>query len=412
MFYLTHFLFQEIQEPLQGAVTSLVSFQSEEWPPKNIHESTSRSMDEDAIEISTTTTEMSEMSEASADRDEQFQTEPDSSMHMLMPADQDTVDSSQTREPMHESVILVLEALISVIGHPSKTPQVCELALDGIARLVNKRYVSGNAGSSRDDNTDPSLLHRVLESVTKCSEMTVPNVQAAVLSTLRAIMSSPKCGVHENVMLMVLRTTFHIYLVVNDVTNREMARETMHDILRVVFARMELFEKQSQRLQARGEACLGTKDAVDNEKEDVQTKAKVAPLNHEDNLSTVPDQLAFPSQYHSDCYALFRILCKMSSKELPADTADEPERTRILFASSPSHTDPLALNSKILALECILVALEVYCGPAFCQNEKFGHLVQHYLCVSLLKNCVSHHTQVAFVSQKIFVVLVSFNLRA
>jgi hypothetical protein len=33
--------------------------------------------------------------------------------------------------------------------------------------------------------------------------------------------------------------------------------------------------------------------------------------------------------------------------------------------------------------------------------------VQNYLCVALLKNCVSSHTQVAFLSQKIFLVLVS-----
>lgn len=367
-------------------------------------------MHEDAIEISTTATDVSEVSEASVE-EEPVQTKLDSSK--VISVDQHPPDDDpQTREPMHESVILVLEALMSVAGHPSKTPSVCELALDGITRLVNKGYVSGRAGSSREEAPEPSLLHRILESVTKCSEITATVVQAAVLSTLRAILTSPKCGVHENDMLMVLRTTFHVYLVVNDETNREMARETLQDILRVVFTRMEGFDKNCKGWQSQQEAFQAATDESGDTEKDLPSKSKDALSGHEEREPTQPEATAFPSQYHSDCYALFRILCKMSSKELPADTADEPDRSRILFASSQAQTDPLALNSKILALECILVALESYCGPAFCQSDRFGHLVQHYLCVSLLKNCVSHHSQIAFVSQKIFVVLVSFGWRA
>jgi brefeldin A-inhibited guanine nucleotide-exchange protein len=117
----------------------------------------------------------------------------------------------------------------------------------------------------------------------------------------------------------------------------------------------------------------------------------------------------FDSQYHADSYALFRSLCKLSSKELEA----ENESTElsgvgaffsIQLASSSSQSDPMSLNGKILALNLILSAMD-YSGRAFCEGERFIYLVQHYLCVSLLKNCVSNHTQVAFLSQKIFMVL-------
>jgi brefeldin A-inhibited guanine nucleotide-exchange protein len=379
-----------------------LAFQSEEWPPKRSNESSDDGgqIDEDAIEVSTTTTDVSDVSEASVEEESSKnfsvdQHEPD--------------DDSQTREPMHESVISVCEALMSVVTHPSRTPTVCELALDGITRLVNKGYVSGRAGSSREQASEQSLLHRILESVTKCNETTATVVQAAVLSTLRAILTSPKCGVHENALLMVLRTTFHVYLVVNDDANKEMARETLQDILRVAFTRMEEFDQKHQgwKPQQRTGPVLGD-EAGDADVVTSQSKVTEPLSSHEEKEAALPDSAAFSSQYHSDCYALFRILCKMSSKELPADTADEPDRARLLFVSSQTQTDPLALNSKILALECILVALESHCGPAFCQSDRFGHLVQHYLCVSLLKNCVSHHTQIAFVSQKIFVVLVRF----
>jgi brefeldin A-inhibited guanine nucleotide-exchange protein len=107
------------------------------------------------------------------------------------------------------------------------------------------------------------------------------------------------------------------------------------------------------------------------------------------------------SQYHTDGYVLFRALCKLSSKELPGDSAPETNRPG-LFSTPP---DPMALNNKVLSLELIMAVMD-FSGHAFCQGEKFVYLVQNYLCVGLLKNCMSNHTNVAFLSQKIFLFLV------
>jgi brefeldin A-inhibited guanine nucleotide-exchange protein len=115
-----------------------------------------------------------------------------------------------------------------------------------------------------------------------------------------------------------------------------------------------------------------------------------------------PQQHGFASQFHADAYYLFRSLCKLSSKELQADTVDES--TKRLFQSI-IPTDPTELNSKLLALELIVHALgDNCCGEAFL-GDKFVYLVQHYLSGSLLKNCVSNHTKVAFLSQRIFLIL-------
>ena len=75
------------------------------------------------------------------------------------------------------------------------------------------------------------------------------------------------------------------------------------------------------------------------------------------------------------------------------------------FSSVPA-VDPLALNSKILSLELILAVFD-HCGDAFRHGEKFVYAVQSYLCVSLLKNCMSNQTVVAHLSLKIFLLLVS-----
>ena len=77
------------------------------------------------------------------------------------------------------------------------------------------------------------------------------------------------------------------------------------------------------------------------------------------------------------------------------------------FFSSTPAVDPLAINSKMLSLELISAVFE-HCGDAFRNGEKFVYAVQTYLCVSLLKNCMSNQTVVAHLSLKIFLLLVSF----
>ena len=102
-----------------------------------------------------------------------------------------------------------------------------------------------------------------------------------------------------------------------------------------------------------------------------------------------------------------RSLVKLSSKELRG--IDDKSTTAANFLTRQIFTttsvDPLALNNKVLSLELICRIMEC-AGDNICYGEKFVHLVQSQLCVALLKNCMSNHTQVAFISQKTFLVLV------
>jgi len=55
----------------------------------------------------------------------------------------------------------------------------------------------------------------------------------------------------------------------------------------------------------------------------------------------------------------------------------------------------------------LILAVFEHCGDAFRNGDKFVYAVQSYLCVSLLKNCMSNMTVVSHLSLKIFLLLVS-----
>lgn len=332
-------------------------------------------------------------------------------------AEQKTEQQTVVMDP---AVVQLLEALIKIPQHMHRpTPKAMEISLEAVQQLVSHRYVAGSAGGADDpaqsmtrkltDHSEnettssqnlrqkPSLLHRLLESLSKAAETSDANVHAAVIQTVKAVVTSPVCGIHETSMLLAMRSTFHVYLVTKSTTCKTAARQALMDILQSVFRRMEAYEAVAKH-QAQYKK--------DNITTDVPNPVATAAAASSSSLSPSPSSLpvhVFASQYHSDSYVLFRALCKLSSKELPVEKEGATPTPRLF--STASGQDPLALHSKILALELILAAFD-FCGEAFYNGERFIHLVQHYLCVSLLKNCMSNHTQVAFLSQKIFLVLV------
>ena len=111
----------------------------------------------------------------------------------------------------------------------------------------------------------------------------------------------------------------------------------------------------------------------------------------------------FKTQYHKDAFLIFRALCKLSSKVLADDAEPSSSSLPNFMPSAPA--DPLALHSKVLSLSLILSILEKS-GPAFVNGDKFIYAVRQYLCVSLLKNCMSGNTSIVYLSLRIFIELV------
>jgi brefeldin A-inhibited guanine nucleotide-exchange protein len=300
------------------------------------------------------------------------------------------VDDPHTKEFVHEAVVSSLEAYAMCMIHPNRTNKACEYALECVQKLVDKQYVSGRAGGRdetlklpSEDTTSPSsppspsssMMQQVMEGVAKCSESNVETVQIRVVQVMKSIMTSPRCGIHEASMLLAIRSTFHIYLVTKSQACQYAAKITLLDMLHSIFARMETME-----------AMLSSSSTT--------------------NSNNTSSNVASPtSQYHIDAYVLFRSLCKLSSKELPGMDAGLSGASSFIAQQFASAVDPLALNNKVLSLELILSLME-RAGDAVCHGERFINLVQTQLCVALLKNCMSNHVQVAFLSQKIFLILV------
>jgi brefeldin A-inhibited guanine nucleotide-exchange protein len=396
---------QEVQAKLQEAVLGINGFATEEWPPgSGTSVATKETLDTmseefDACDVDTESV-VGDFSRATQEDD--LRPFDEATPTTITPAAALSImeDDPKTREPMHASIVSALEAYVQVMYHPSKTNRACELSLECVTELVRKGYVSGRAGG-RDDGTgsgsaqrqnqqqqqqhkpangtptqavSPSLLHMVMDSAAKCSESNLETVQSRVVKAVKAIMTSPKCGIHEATMLLAVRSTFHIYLVTKSPICRQSSKMALLDVLQSVFFRMEAMELVAKASSPTAAATLGS-------------------------LST--------SQFHTDSFVLLRSLCKLSSKDLPGvdDNTATPSNFLAQQFSTTVYTDPLALSNKVLSLELIQALMEC-AGDAFCNGEKFIHLVQTQLCVALLKNCMSNHTTVAFLSQKIFLILV------
>jgi brefeldin A-inhibited guanine nucleotide-exchange protein len=294
-----------------------------------------------------------------------------------------------TREPMHESIVHALEAYVMVMMHPQKTNKACEQALECVTQLVLRKYVSGRAGGLDDGsgsgaaqrelgitanantaNAIPSsLMHQIMVGIQKCSESNTESVQSHVITCFKEILISTKCGVHEASMLLAIRSIFHIYLVTKSPTIQQSAKTALMEMVASTIQRIVVLE--------------------DSPPSSPPYAYKTNPL------------------FLTDSYYLMRSLVKLSSKTLPGIDDNTTTPTNFLAQQFLTTTtvDPLALNNKVLSLELILQVMDL-AGEDLCYEEKFIHLVQSQLCVALLKNCMSNHTQVAFLSQKIFLILV------
>ena len=238
---------------------------------------------------------------------------------------------------------------------------------------ANSQHSTTAAAAAATTSTDApsSIQQRLVDGIAAAASVAGHHatVQAALIATLTAIVTDPRALVHEHVLITAVRSTFHMYLVTTKAC-KSTARTALRDMVQAVWGRME-----------RATTTTTT------------------------NSTNSP----FPSQHHADAFHLLRSLCKVSSKELQADNLEEPNAakpaTRILQTLLPT-LDPTELHSKLLALELIVTALEYDGENNGIGSEKFVQLMQTYLCGSLLKNCVSNNTRVAFLSQKIFLALV------
>ena len=363
-------------------------------------------------------------------------------------------------------VVVIIDALCgTILKSPTYHNQkMCEYALDCIAVLVTNGYIYGTVGKASNATSNPNaaqdekenskeeadglvssteILEFLIETVCKCSDMTWIGTQEGMVRVLLALAVSPRCAVHEIYLLKIVRSIFHVYLVAKDASVKDLAKSALFNITTAVFQRMEAYDiiAKDHALKA---ARQQEGNSLDKEEEEISTQKQqtlsdvlrvadgVTSINEESSLfgiddevehdadviravanlrehqqnSSGPNQTAiFASQFHTDGYLLFRAICKLSAKSLPEDNADGSLYMRTFGGGGNGVTDPLAFQTKLMSLE-LLVHVFDHSDEVFVTGERFIYAIQHYLCVSLLKNCMSIHTDVGHAALKIFLVLV------
>lgn len=138
------------------------------------------------------------------------------------------------------------------------------------------------------------------------------------------------------------------------------------------------------------------------------------------------DLAGFPSQYHRDCFLIFRSLCRLTvmgdedpllppgqlslpgAGPQPATGAAPGARAAtnqpVFLSDDALMSNPVALQSKLLSLDLVQSLLEGS-GPAFRSGPKFIAAIKQYLCVGLLKNFVSTIPALSSLSLKMFMTL-------
>mmetsp|Transcript_16189 Transcript_16189/g.23055 ORF Transcript_16189/g.23055 Transcript_16189/m.23055 type:complete len:2231 (+) Transcript_16189:25-6717(+) len=327
--------------------------------------------------------------------------------------------TTESVEATNPAIVSTVSTYCDLLKHPNHTPKMAQLSLDCTNLLITNKYVVGCA-KKRDDkeksftgNEDQFQLIDLVETICACADSTYVAVQTSMMKALLALITSTKCRIHEAAMLKAVRACFHIYLVTKDGNSRAVSKASLLDMLRCVFSRMEasnnIVEKESLM---KGSTFCEAKDG-DTKEEGELNKSQENDSSTCDHINMQIGMLKksnFISQFQTDGYLLFRALCKLSAKPLSGEIADIPNagNTHLkinIFSGNNHAVDPLALKSKVLSLELILSVFE-HCGPCFQNSDKFIYALQNYLCVSLLKNCMSNHIDVAKLSLKIFLVLV------
>lgn len=311
------------------------------------------------------------------------------------------------------------------------------------------------------------LIDAVVQTICSCFEFQQDDsVQLRILAALLAAVTS--CNVHGKSLRLIVKTCFNIHLVSRNIINQKTANATLTQMLNLVFQKMENNDQLSSSEQTSNvttaTAAENNSYSLDDDQEDESQLAKDEDFqkikksieedelrkkiknerkrqqqveheklandkNHEQteverqiseavqqSIATVislhsnidhtistttssqkepasvssPAEVQFKNPYQKDAFFLFKALCRLSMKKLNASNI------------SP---DSIEMRSRILSLQLIQTILE-NAGPTFRNSELFIRDIKLYLCLSLLKNCVSTLPSVFKLSLTIFKALI------
>ncbi|KAH9416417.1 Brefeldin A-inhibited guanine nucleotide-exchange protein 1 [Dermatophagoides pteronyssinus] len=290
----------------------------------------------------------------------------------------------------------------------SRSNRIIIIALDCIQKLIAYGHFTGNRIDNRS-NTDDMMM--VLQ----------------IIKALLTIVTSQSCPVHEQSILLVIRTCYNIYLSSKKLVNQTTAKAALTQMLNVIFSRMESISSSSAtsttssfgnsgEISHQNNNCdnnsLDTNPESSNELFDIYYQ--ISEQNPSNSIKSLVDDvvttnltnissfetsfetndtihLSFENLYQKDAYLIFRSLCKLSMKPL-------------MDMNNSLDLKSHELRSKILSLQLILQILQ-NSGPIFQQSDMFAVAIKQYLCVALSKNGVSNVMEIFELSLAIFLAL-------
>ncbi|KAJ3215780.1 guanine nucleotide exchange protein for ADP-robosylation factor [Dinochytrium kinnereticum] len=300
--------------------------------------------------------------------------------------------------------------------------------------------------SSGESTGGGGIIGQVVDTVCDTfsgGENTDDKVQVQIVKALLAAVSSTdlSSAIHGGVLLRAIRTTYNIFLLSKSANTQIIAQATLTQMVQAVFGRVAKDLANDVQTQAVSDAV--SEELVHSPQNSGSIEIKVPSVDgsgdvnsttqplktgeeasltlrgvgSQDSFNSVTgeakaaDILGSPrkkmdivtDQYIKDCYLVFRALCKLSMKPIPA-----PEGATEL----KSH----AMRSKLLSLHLVYTVLSTHIHIFFVpaqvlfpssqsastSNVLFIHAVKQYLCLSISRNAVSVVPQVFDISMDIF----------
>ena len=308
------------------------------------------------------------------------------------------------------------------------------------------------------------LIERAIETICECfqGDMTPDQVQLQIIKALLAAVLNDKAVVHGAGLLKAIRQTYNIFLLSRSSPNQMTAQGTLTQMVHTVFERVKvrIAVKEANLAHANGEndsstnlaipiihpddgsSHMGDGDAIpespglvvnrapqekitlqsfenrksfDDERivDNAPTTVTHTPKKqHPSGSGPAPDGSVVSSEDHDeedeifvkDAFLVFRAMCKLSIKTLPAeqiaDLKSQPMRSKLLSL----HLIHTILKSHMVVFVSPLSTIR---SSSSAEATSFMHAMKQYLCLSLSRNAASAVGLVFEVCCEIFWLMIS-----
>ncbi|KAJ3127571.1 guanine nucleotide exchange protein for ADP-robosylation factor [Nowakowskiella sp. JEL0407] len=346
------------------------------------------------------------------------------------------------------------------IACQSRQPALVTISVDCLGKLFSYDYwakynidsdentkvtqdmdIDGKSPRSNADEEMESgsgIVAIVIDTICDCfsgGENTDDKVQLQIVKALlAAVTSDTKSAIHGGGLLKAVRTTYNIFLLSKSSNTQIVAQATLTQMVQAVFGRVPKDSKIAKKFTAPAQSpeSSTTKEKNDEQLDSVDknseisnsesgltvttennpqspttsissTSTKTQPQNSPGQGSLNSVEIVAVEMYIKDAYLVFRALCKLSMKPIPA-------------VEGPTDLKSHSMRSKLLSLHLINSILTSHLSCFFINSPclftdgtdandgglMFIHAVKQYLCLSLSRNAVSVVPQVFDISIEIF----------